>query len=62
MSDFVETLILGHLYEDEEMKDATLSLMDAEPGNLSGLENWELLEKYPALSLEIADRIRTNLF
>ena len=61
-SDFVEILTLSHLYEDKEMKDATLSAMGAEPGNLSGLENWALLEKHPALSLEIADRVRKNLF
>ena len=60
--DLVETMILGHLYEDTELKDATLSMMGAESGKVNELDNWAALEKYPALSLEIADRMRKNLF
>ena len=55
-------MILGHLYEDTELKDATLSMMGAESGKVNELDNWAALEKYPALSLEIADRMRKNLF
>ena len=55
-SELVETAILGYLCEDDELKKATLSMMGNELGPLSELENWTRLEKYPALSLEIADR------
>ena len=61
-NDMVETMILGHLCEDVELKDAALCMMDAEPGKISEVENWAALKKYPALSLEIADRIRKSIF
>ena len=55
-SELVKTAILSYLCEDDELKNATLSMMGRELGPLSELKNWSLLQKYPELSLEIADR------
>ena len=55
-SELVETAILSYLCEDDELKNATLTMMGCHVGPLSELKNWAMLEKYPVLSLEIADR------
>ena len=55
-NELVETAILGYLCKDDELKKSTLSMMGREVGPLSELKNWALLEKYPALSLKIADQ------
>ena len=54
--ELVETAILGHLCKDEELKRSALSIMGREVGPLSELKNWAMLEKFPALSLEIAGK------
>ena len=54
--ELVEIAIVGYLCKDDELKKSTLSMMGREVGPLSELKNWALLEKYPALSLEIADQ------
>ena len=54
----VTCAILGHIYNDDELKNAATSLMGKEVGPLSDLKNWDNLAKLPTLSLEIADRIK----
>ena len=56
-SNLVAYAIYGHLYNDEELKNAAISMMGREVGPLKELRSWNFLEKHPALSLEIADRI-----
>ena len=60
--ELVETAILGFLCKDDELKKSTLSIMGRELGPLSELNNWALLEKHPALSLEIAGQRITREF
>ena len=60
--EFVDTAILGYLCKDDELKKATLAMMGRELGPLSELKDWVLLEKYPALSLEIAGQRITREF
>ena len=57
-SHLVTCAIYGHLYNDDELKNATISMMGREVGPLRDLKNWDMLAKHPALSLEIADRIK----
>ena len=59
-SDFVICAINGHLHNDDKLKNAAISLMGKEIGPLRELTNWALLEKHPALSLEIADRVKKD--
>ena len=50
----------GHMYNDDELKNAAISMMAEHHGPLSDLHGWECLEKVPALSLEIAKRVKKD--
>ena len=52
--------IEGYLCKDDELKNAALSMMGKELLPLRDIPNWAKLEKFPALSLEIADRIKNG--
>ena len=52
--------IAGYLHDDDELKNAAISMMGREVGPLKELQNWHLLEKHPALSLEIAERVKKD--
>ena len=55
-ANFVSAAVEGYLCKDDELKNAALSMMCKELMPLRDIPNWANLEKYPALSLEIADR------
>lgn len=61
-SNLVVCAIFGHLYNDDELKNAAISMMGKEIGPLKELRDWAFLEEHTALSLEIADRIKKDLF
>ena len=48
--------IEGYLCKDDKLKNAAISVMGKESLPLRNIPNWAALQKYPALSLEIADR------
>ena len=56
----VELAINGNHFNDDELKNAAISMMGKEHGPLSDLNDWECLEKHPALSLEIAERVKKD--
>ena len=60
-SNMVAGAVEGHLSEDEELKNAAISLMGKQLRPLEDLPNWDVLQNYPDLSLEIAERIKKNL-
>ena len=57
-SNLVSYAILGHLCKDDKLKKAALSMMGREPGPMSELKDYALLEKHVSLSLEIADQMK----
>ena len=57
-SELVPCAILGHLCKDDELKSAALSQMGKEAGPLNRLKDAAMLEKYPALLLEIAEQMK----
>ena len=58
----VTCAIYGHLYNDEELKSAAISMMGKEVGPLKELNNWATLKKYPELLMEISDRVKKDPF
>ena len=59
-SNLVAYAVNGHVFNDDELKNAAISMMGKKHGPLSDLDDWECLEKHPALSLEIADRVKKD--
>ena len=47
--------ILGDLCNDDVLKDSAMQKLIRSGKNIKGIEGWEALKKFPALSLEIAE-------
>ena len=46
-------LILGHLYEDEILKDAAMQKLVACGRSVKGIQGWKELKRYPELTFEV---------
>ena len=45
--------ILGHLYDDEILKDAAMQKLVKSGKSIKGIEGWKDLKKYPELAFEV---------